>query len=113
MSWTAILATWGAITGTVSILLQLRNFWRDRPYVVVSARLNNLIDDSRRRFEVRIVNCGRRPVFTESVAFEFRKLGWRPTRTLRTWREEGTDSATQPGLKEKEPASVYPSAMLL
>jgi hypothetical protein len=113
MSWTAILATWGAITGTIGILLQLRNFWRDRPYIVVSAMLNNLINDSRRRFEVRIVNCGRRPVFTDSVIFEFRKIVWQPTRTVRRWREEHRDSAAQRELKENEPASFYPSEVLL
>src|SRR5258706_16295327 len=111
MSWTAILATWGAITGTVSILLQLRNFWRDRPYVVVSARLDNLVDDSRRRFEVRLVNCCRPPVFSDPVGFWFRGPGGRPTRVLRRRGEEGRDSATPGGVKEKEPASPHPSQM--
>lgn len=75
------------MTGTVGILLQLRNFWRDRPSVMVSVRLDNLTD-SGRRFEVVVANCGRRPVFTDSLVFEFRRMEWRPASILHTWRDE-------------------------
>lgn len=107
MAWTSIIAFWGAITGTISILLQLRSFLRDRPSIVVSTRLGVGVD---RKFEVLAVNHGRRPIYTDALLVEFRadlESG------ERSWREECREPLTQRELKEGEGATFYVDELLL
>jgi hypothetical protein len=64
-----LMAVWGAATGTVALLIHLRNLRKDTAKVRVSTRL----DDSAKsldRLEVDVVNLGRRPIHIEAVSVQ-------------------------------------------
>jgi hypothetical protein len=98
MSWLHHVAIWGALTGTVSVLLQIRAFWRDRPRIMIRARLGS----EGRRFEVIAVNIGRRPVYSESLMVEY-QLRPKGPRFIEEFRQE----STQLELDEGEGANFY------
>jgi hypothetical protein len=101
-----MLAWWGAVTGTIGILLQLRAFLHDRPRLKVTARLH-LFADSGRQLEITVVNRGRRTLYTDSVVIERRVTLGFPARGVRRVSEECRESSTQRELKEGEGFSLF------
>jgi hypothetical protein len=69
---TELLSIWGSITGTIAILLQIRQWIHDRPKLKVSAhmvvRSESNSDPDPVYLEVRAVNLGRRAVRITEVA---------------------------------------------
>ena len=63
---TFVIAVWGAITGTVAIVLQVLQYRADRSDLRISAHLSSAVDRQRPAarlvFEIDAVNHGRRPV---------------------------------------------------
>lgn len=102
MTWTSIVAIWGAVTGTIGILLQLRAFFHDRPRLKVAVS-RRLVSD---HLEIEMVNLGRRTIYTDAILL-VRERPWKfPRRGVQRWEEECREASTQMELKEGEGVSV-------
>ena len=65
------IAIWGAVTGSVALIIQLLQFARDRSRLKLDASFLICSDiqrpEMRLKFELNIVNIGRRPIVIESA----------------------------------------------
>lgn len=68
---TLITAIWGALTGTLALVVQALQYFADRGKLVVAAHMSQRVDranpKSRISVDVDVVNLGRRPISIEHV----------------------------------------------